>query len=243
MKEKGKRILTLVLAMLMVFTSIWPAPVAARAEMTQAEVEEVAETVEGTEKTEEPKVSDATEAEETQEETEEAELEETVDIPEVSEPQEADQESATPVALENAGENGKASELPEVGYYTAPVANEGNYISEFNLTDTSDTFYFVAKDDWEILKVEPADECKDILDVQLDPSRKYATVKVTGEVTDSETYCNLYYEAQSADGYIGGGSNTAIPIRNQRARLGFYWGDYDENYGLVADLDGEFVQT
>lgn len=337
MKEKGKRILTLVLALLMVFTSIWLAPVAARAETTQAEVSEAAEIVEETEQKEEMTVSEATEAEETQEETE---LEETADIPEVSEQQEADQKSATPVALENAGEtsvlastpglyyreyedNGEAKntqmtcelngqmhlyfyydagdgklqklaledlqvsdtsiieisrvefdenvicmeprktgttqigytvegqtytvdvqiELPYVGYYKAPVANEGNYISEFNLTDTSDTFYFVAKDDWEILNVAPADECKDILDVKLDSSGKYATVKVTGELTDGEAYCNLYYEAKSVDGYIGGGSNTEITIKNQRTRLGFYWGNYDDNYDLVADLEGELVQT
>ena len=80
--------------------------------------------------------------------------------------------------------------LPEFGFYSSETASEETYLSSFKVTDTANTFYFVAYNGGTITSVEPSDGFEDIATVEKISDTCWEIV-VTGTPTDR--WCNIRY--------------------------------------------------
>ena len=123
-------------------------------------------------------------------------------------------------------------DLPEFGFYTAPVATQGNYISEFNLDATNDTFYFVPiNSDWKITSAMLVYNFANGGTVTLAPDGSYAEVKLNG-TNKGQQWLDIEYSAvNNANGERRNNWNEGMLVINQLPYLGFCWPDWDAPSG------------
>jgi len=89
--------------------------------------------------------------------------------------------------------------LPNVGYYKSTVPSQADYLREFKVTETDDTFYLAAYNGWKLTKAELSGAFKDIASLTLAADGSYAKVQVTGDPENGRTY-DILYSAVNASG-------------------------------------------
>lgn len=90
--------------------------------------------------------------------------------------------------------------LPDVGFYSAPVASEENYLQEFTVTEEDDTFYLVAQNDYKLTYVSLNGDFQDIAEYEIMNDGDYAVITVTGDPYSGRHY-SVYYEYEREDGW------------------------------------------
>jgi len=93
--------------------------------------------------------------------------------------------------------------LPNVGFYSQPVASEENYLfREFTVTEENNVFYMVMrKDDRKMINLRPNDEFADIAEFALSEDGKYVKITVTGDCNDNQYY-GISFDVEYQDGRI-----------------------------------------
>ena len=130
--------------------------------------------------------------------------------------------------------------LPDVAFYSTPVATIAGYINEFDVTDDGEnTFYFVAKEGT-LESATLAEDFGKIATSTISNDKTYATITVNGSPLNGHFYdVNYqYYYKQSSN--INEGSK-AIKVNNVKKGLKFSWPSW-ENGSIVEpdEFGGEF---
>ncbi|MBO5372654.1 MAG: leucine-rich repeat protein, partial [Lachnospiraceae bacterium] len=100
--------------------------------------------------------------------------------------------------------------LPILGYYNSSIPSQTSYIKEFEVTDTKDTIYFIARDGWKFDNIYLNSEFDAIADLTLDASKTVATIKITGNPTVNTWNYQVHYLATNPN--IGGQMNDHLGI-------------------------------
>ena len=115
--------------------------------------------------------------------------------------------------------------LPEVAFYSTPVATIAGYINEFDVTDDGEnTFYLVVKDGT-LESVTLAEDFGKIATSTISNDKTYATITVNGNPINGHSYdlnCQFYNNQFS---YIDT-EYTFIKINNAKKGLKFSWPDW-----------------
>ena len=123
-------------------------------------------------------------------------------------------------------------DLPEFGFYSSPNANEDAYLDKFVVYNERDTFYFVARNGWQLEDVRLQEELAEVAEVTIDPlSKTFATIKITKEIEDFHGYLvydAINYELDDAIEDWGSG----IFIENGAPDLKYKYGYLQDN-GLI----------
>ena len=90
------------------------------------------------------------------------------------------------------------SDLPGVGFYTGTEASKSTFIKEFIITDSSNTFYLVAKDQT-IEDVTLRNDFGQFATVSISSDQTYATITINGSFNEDERY-NAIATLKNSDG-------------------------------------------
>ena len=117
-------------------------------------------------------------------------------------------------------------DLPDFGFYSAPVAAQSNYLKEFDLSATNDTFYFVPADsDWEITAIDLIGNFANDGTVTLAPNGSYAEIKLNGTLKGDQWLDVEFSAINTVNNDQRSNWEEGLLVNNQLPYLGFCWPD------------------
>lgn len=119
--------------------------------------------------------------------------------------------------------------LPDVGMYSAPVANQLNYITKFEVTDTADTFYILPSDNYTMTSITLTSQLDEIADVTFDPTNNYAMIKVTGTPNSNQFYQVCVDATHKNGNHDIIGRYYSVSLVNNKTSLLYCYPEYNNN--------------
>ena len=131
--------------------------------------------------------------------------------------------------------------LPDLAFYSKPVASEENYIDEFTVTEESDTFYLIALNG-KLTHVQLLLGFAGVVEMEIADDGSYATFTVTG--TPSGNTCLLTADYETDKGSVRGALATLRIIEGRDENPYLMFRSMDRNAdGWYEDPDRTMFKT
>ena len=105
-------------------------------------------------------------------------------------------------------------ELSTVAFYTEPTVSESSYIQKFTVTKENNTFYYVAKEGWQITTYEVEGDCKEYATVSLSDDKTYLTIQMDEDTPDG--WVNILCDIENEGDWEGHSSSIDIERDNKQ---------------------------
>jgi len=130
--------------------------------------------------------------------------------------------------------------LPEYGYYSAPVATQGNYLTSFTVTDTGANKIYLVGLSGEIQQAQLNGGLDQIANAQISTDKKYVEITITGTPENRWYDTGVWVIDDMGNGNMHGAS---IELINHKSALMLRYPDFSGNgpaentdFSLVADF-------
>lgn len=127
------------------------------------------------------------------------------------------------------------SRLPDIGFYSAPQANTANYIYDFAVTSTLNTFYLIGANGWVIQSASLDSDFEEIADLAFDSNTNTGTITINGNPRGDRWYS---VECVADNGIHNEMISASIRVVDDRPNLKFRWAEW-QNDTIVENSNME----